>query len=63
MAIENQSAVPHQNSAKLDVIRVTRYTTSLYVIHFKCALNFGEAQLTLGIAVALFIHEAGAKRH
>ena len=34
----------HQNSARLDVIRVTRYTTSFYVIHFICALNFGEAQ-------------------
>jgi hypothetical protein len=31
---------PHQAI----LIRVTCYTTSLYVIDFTCALNFGDAQ-------------------
>jgi hypothetical protein len=30
---------------ELNVRRVTCYTTSLYDIHFKCALNFGDAQV------------------
>jgi hypothetical protein len=30
-------------SPRLRVNRVICFTTSLYVIHFKCALNFGEA--------------------
>jgi hypothetical protein len=48
IVIEKTFGGQHRTSAqtpqRLNVIRVTRYTTHPYVIHFKCAPNFGEAQ-------------------
>ena len=34
-----------QTPQRLNVIRVARYMTHGYVIHFTCAPNFGEAQV------------------
>jgi hypothetical protein len=37
----------------LNLLRVTCYTASLYVVHFKRALNSGEAQGVVGVKEAL----------
>jgi hypothetical protein len=38
---------------QLNVIHVTCYTTSSYVIHFKCVPNFGEGQEQKGRRVEI----------
>jgi hypothetical protein len=34
-----------KSASELNVIHVTSYTASPYVIHFKCAPDFGERQV------------------
>lgn len=55
------AAVPvvRQNSAGLNVIPVTCYTDSLYVIHFKCPPNFGEVQVLSVSQIVLARDRAG----